>query len=208
MVSVRSEKLICAPPRLSDVSTVDVAFETVHLCLGVDLLLMGSRWVCLPRTQSVAKWDLNGSCSAQSMLVACMLSVLQDREDHIILRYLRRGNLRACTLRASLSGTFLQTLPDLVTPLQGHSSSPRSCPPTRSAPSERFGYYDCGSNLAPKHARKHETHPPRVKKKKKKKKEEEEKEFRLDSNDCGFICAGVNFVGGYKWHALFYLSCL
>ena len=27
------------------------------------------------------------------------------------------------------------------------------------------------------------------------------KEFHLDSNDCGFICAGVNFVGGYKWHA-------
>ena len=78
---------------------------------------------------------------------------------------------------------------------------PRSCPATRSAPSERFGYcYDCRSNLAPKHARKHETHPHRV--------EKEEKEFRLDSNDCGFICAGVNFVGGYKWHALFYLSCL
>ena len=33
------------------------------------------------------------------------------------------------------------------------------------------------------------------------------KEFRLDSNDLGFICAGVNFVGDYKWHALFYLSC-
>ena len=44
------------------------------------------------------------------------------------------------TLRASLSGTFLQTLPDLVKPLKGHSWSPRSCPPTRSAPSERFGY--------------------------------------------------------------------
>ena len=44
------------------------------------------------------------------------------------------------TLRASLSGTFLQTLPDLVTPLKGHSLSPRSCPPTRSAPSEKFGY--------------------------------------------------------------------
>ena len=44
------------------------------------------------------------------------------------------------TLRASLSGTFLQTLPDLVRPLKGHSLSPRSCPPTRSAPSERFGY--------------------------------------------------------------------
>ena len=44
------------------------------------------------------------------------------------------------TLRASLSGTFLQTRPDLVTSLKGHSLSPRSCPPTRSAPSERFGY--------------------------------------------------------------------
>ena len=31
-------------------------------------------------------------------------------------------------------------------------------------------------NLAPKHARKHEAHPPRVK-----------KEFRLDSNDFDFI---------------------
>ena len=30
------------------------------------------------------------------------------------------------TLRASLSGTFLQTLPDLCTPLKGHSLSPRS----------------------------------------------------------------------------------
>ena len=44
------------------------------------------------------------------------------------------------TLRAPLSGTFLQTLPDLVMPLKGHSLSPRSCPATRSTPSERFGY--------------------------------------------------------------------
>ena len=44
------------------------------------------------------------------------------------------------TLRAPLSGTFLQTLPDLVTPLKRHSLSPRSCPATRSAASERFGY--------------------------------------------------------------------
>ena len=44
------------------------------------------------------------------------------------------------TLRASLSGTFLQTLPDLVTPLKGYSLSPRCCPVMRSAPSERFGY--------------------------------------------------------------------
>ena len=33
------------------------------------------------------------------------------------------------------------------------------------------------------------------------------KEFCVHSNDC-FICAGVNFIGGYKWHALFYLNCL
>ena len=44
------------------------------------------------------------------------------------------------TLRTSLSGTFLRNLPDLVTPLKGHSLSPRSCPATRSAPSERFWY--------------------------------------------------------------------
>ena len=52
----------------------------------------------------------------------------------------------------------------------------------------------------PKHVRNHETHPPRVnkKKKKKKKRKKKKKEFRVDSNDCGFICAGVNFVGGYK----------
>ena len=47
----------------------------------------------------------------------------------------------AClTLPASLSGTFLQTLPDLVTPLKGHSLAPCSCSAMRSAPSERFGY--------------------------------------------------------------------
>ena len=50
-----------------------------------------------------------------------------------------RGNNKP-TLRAPLSGTAPKTLPDLVTPLKGHSLSPRSCPPTRSASSERFGY--------------------------------------------------------------------
>ena len=44
------------------------------------------------------------------------------------------------TLPALLSGTFLQTLPNLVTPLKGHSLSPHSCPATQSAPSERIGY--------------------------------------------------------------------
>ena len=45
------------------------------------------------------------------------------------------------TLRASPSGTFLQPLPDLVTPLMGHSLSPHTCPPARSEPSERFRYW-------------------------------------------------------------------
>ena len=72
------------------------------------------------------------------------------------------------TLRASLSGIFLQTLSDLVTPLKGYSLSPHGCPPTRSAPSERFGYYDCRRNLAPMRSRRHEAHPPRVKKERKK----------------------------------------
>ena len=57
-----------------------------------------------------------------------------------------------------------------------YSLSPRSCLATRSAPSKRFHRRlrtfvpkgSCRSNLAPKHARKHETHPPRVKKEKKK----------------------------------------
>ena len=43
------------------------------------------------------------------------------------------------TLPASLCGTFLQTLPDLVTPLKEHSLSPRSCPATRSAPPKGSG---------------------------------------------------------------------
>ena len=49
---------------------------------------------------------------------------------------------------------------------------------------------DCGSNLAPKHARKHEAHPPQVK-------NLFLKEFHLDSNDLGFIWAGVGSMVSY-----------
>ena len=97
---------------------------------------------------------------------------------------------------ASLSDTFHQTLPDLVTPLKGHSLSPRSCPPTRSArPPKGLGTnnYDCRSNLAPKHARKHETHPPLVKKKEKKKKGVPSRFKR----SVGFIWAGVSNMVSY-----------
>ena len=50
--------------------------------------------------------------------------------------------MAASTLRASLLGTFLQTLPDLVTPLKWHSLSPCSLPPTRSAPKLQALVYD------------------------------------------------------------------
>ena len=92
------------------------------------------------------------------------------------------------TLRTSLSGTFLN--------------------------SARFSYATEGAlfisahlstdavsalrNLAPKHARKHEARPPRVKL----------KEFRLDSNDCGFIWAGVSNMVSYKTNVWYNLSCL
>ena len=62
------------------------------------------------------------------------------KESLLLMQFLLKRVTVACTLRASLSATLLQTVPDLVTPLKGHSLSPRSCPATRSAPSERFGY--------------------------------------------------------------------
>ena len=55
--------------------------------------------------------------------------------------------------------------------------------------------------MAPKHPRKHETPPPRVKKKKEEEEREKERKkekFRLDSNNFGFICAGVSNVVSYK----------
>ena len=64
---------------------------------------------------------------------------INQKSTNVNWRRQTRGMLHA-TLQAPLSGTFLQTLPDLVTPLKGHSLSPRSCPPTWSAPSERFEY--------------------------------------------------------------------
>ena len=72
------------------------------------------------------------------------------------------------TPSSRLPGTFLQTLPDFVTALKGHSSvisAQLSSDAISALRKVRVLIYDCRSNLAPKHARKHETHPPRVKKK-------------------------------------------
>ena len=83
------------------------------------------------------KWRRCTLCSSTAFV--CFCQPLYKRSTFLL-------GIWAChlrvlsTLRAPLSGTFLQTLPDLVTPLKGHSLSPRSCPPLRSAPTERFGY--------------------------------------------------------------------
>ena len=96
-------------------------------------------------------------CHTTILTSACVNVIAQFWRQHVSMSYHKpdvsmcQGHITILTsacvnvipqsaLRPSYSGTFLQTLPDLVTPLSGHSLSPRSCPPTRSAPSERFGY--------------------------------------------------------------------
>ena len=93
------------------------------------------------------------------------------------MRFMGKG-----ILRASLTGTFLQDSARIVTLiLKGHSLSPRSCQPTRSAPSEEFGTNKTvEACITSKHVPKHEARQPTVR-----------KEFRLDSNDFGFICDSV-----------------
>ena len=68
-------------------------------------------------------------------------------------------------LWASLSGSILQTWPELDMPLKGHSLSPHSCPLTLllSAPSEWFGYTDKTVEVT---WHKHKALPPWVKRKK------------------------------------------
>ena len=54
-------------------------------------------------------------------------------------------------------------------------------------------------HLPPNSARKKERKPKKKERKKKKKREKKkEKKFRLESNDAGFICAGVSSVRGYE----------
>ena len=60
------------------------------------------------------------------------------------------------------------------------------CTDTVSALGKAWLLKDCGSNIASNHPRKHRHIRPELK-----------NEFCLDSNDFGFICAGVSNVGGY-----------
>ena len=101
------------------------------------------------------------------------------------------------THRASLSGTFLQTLPQLVTPLHIYSSVHRRCqPPSKGLNADKTVQV---TSVTSEYARKPEARPPRIK-----------REFRLDSNDLGFTCDGVCKVDGdtrnarwrYPWWSL------
>ena len=81
------------------------------------------------------------------------------------------------TLPASLSGTFLQTLPELVTPLKEHVLFISAQLSTDAVIAiKKVGVLTRLKETASKHARKHEACPARVM-----------NEFRLDSNGFGFI---------------------
>ena len=104
---------------------------------------------------------------------------------------------------ASLSCTFLQTPSIVFRHLSPNSEHRFRHRPPNSArlyfraavhrrcqcPPKVLGPNKTESNTESKNARKHETRPPRVEKK---------EEFRLDSNDLGFIGAGVSSVRGDK----------
>ena len=91
------------------------------------------------------------------LLLPDRLIVPRCRSAHAICSLSRESMARGTrpagsgqgTLRASLSDTFLQTLPDLVTPLKGHSLSPRSCPPTRKTTNESAKYETIEAFFAP-----------------------------------------------------------
>ena len=99
-------------------------------------------------------------------------------------------------------GTFFQTLPEYVTPTEGAlyisaqlSTDADGAPPKRLATNKTAD--------ATEHRSKRVNMRrvcPGLKKKKRKKKEE----FRPESNDFGFICAGVSNMGDYKGKAWCY----
>ena len=89
------------------------------------------------------------------------------------------------TLQASLSGTYLQTLPESVTPLKGHSfyfhTAVHLC--CQRSP-KGLGTNKAESNTVSKFSRLHEARLPQGRK----------IEFYLSANNFGFICAGISNV--------------
>ena len=84
--------------------------------------------VLMPRLWRHCQFGCTPIAWAPSWFISLEISLLMNWKPH-------QGEFPwgLVTFRASLSGTSLQTLPDLVTPLKGHSLSPCSCPATQSA---------------------------------------------------------------------------
>ena len=92
----------------------------------------------LPLGQKVRRMEAHAAAKPTFTLLQCGCG----QRGGFLAGQARNCQQTVCTtLRTSLFGTFLQTLPELVMPLKGHSLSPRSCPPGNAvaAPSERFG---------------------------------------------------------------------
>ena len=90
-------------------------------------------------------------------------------------------------------------------PLKRCSLLQCSCPPRRSVPSKKLGYwYDSGSNTASKHTRKHEDTSLYLSLISTWGKNNE---FCLNSNEFGFISDSVSNVGSYKRNTWCNLSC-
>ena len=108
------------------VAVVVVVVVVVLLCIS-----RGSHWIVAVKVMVVSDGMV---CIRSLVLPKCTMHGANYCSDRFSSRTFRP------TLHASPSGTFLLTLPELVTPLKGNTLSLRICPPTRSAPCERFGY--------------------------------------------------------------------
>ena len=107
-VFLRHQKHFCRSMALSTTSERSLRHHE-RLCRIVGLCTTSETSMCY------SEWDVPPH---EFMYLAC---------THMPPHCEHRFPAPSSKLRAPLSGTFLQTLPDLVTPLKGHSLSPRSC---------------------------------------------------------------------------------
>ena len=75
----------------------------------------------------------------QRTMAVNMRNRRQNTSNSFIIHGVVTSLRKPAPVRAHSEPCFL-TLPELVTPLKGHSLPLRSCPATRSVPFERFGY--------------------------------------------------------------------
>ena len=87
-------------------------------CVKVEVAVLGSP----------VRNSLDGLCGRKATLNKCVEDFRLDWVSCVKVEVAVLGS-SARHSRHRFPVTFLQTLPDLVTPLKGHSLSPRSCPP-------------------------------------------------------------------------------